>query len=85
MQPTALHWTSTFGESIWRISGSSPPSLTIVTLFSAVQTTASDRCQSLPVATLTVDAQVAESGRGSALDLDVVGLQQEQDGLERFA
>jgi hypothetical protein len=37
MQPTALHCTSTLGESICRMSGSSPPSLTIVTLFSAVE------------------------------------------------
>lgn len=26
MHPTALHCTSTFGDSIWRISGVSPPS-----------------------------------------------------------
>ena len=35
MHPTALHCTSTLGESIWRISGVSPPSWTIKTLFSA--------------------------------------------------
>jgi len=35
MQPTALHWTSTFCEFIWRMSGESPPSRTIATLFSA--------------------------------------------------
>lgn len=34
MHPTALHWTSTFGDSIWRMRGSSPPSWTIVSLFS---------------------------------------------------
>ena len=37
MHPTALHWTSTLGESIWRMSGSRPPSLTIVSLFSAAR------------------------------------------------
>lgn len=36
MQPTALHWTSTFGLPIWRMSCSRPPSLTIKSLFSAV-------------------------------------------------
>lgn len=36
MHPTALHWTSTFGDSIWRIKGGSPPSCTMRTLFSAV-------------------------------------------------
>ena len=36
MQPTALHWTSTLGESICRIKGSKPPSLTIVSLLSAL-------------------------------------------------
>lgn len=35
MHPTALHWTSTFVDIIWRISGCSPPSWTIRTLFSA--------------------------------------------------
>lgn len=37
MQPTALHWTSTLGLSIWRMSGSRPPSLTIKSLFSAAR------------------------------------------------
>lgn len=36
MQPTALHWTSTFEDIICRISGVSPPSCTIETLFSAI-------------------------------------------------
>lgn len=36
MQPTALHCTSTFGDSIWRIKGVRPPSWTIRTLFSAI-------------------------------------------------
>lgn len=35
IQPTALHWTSTFGDIICRISGESPPNITIATLFSA--------------------------------------------------
>lgn len=35
MQPTALHWTSTFGEFICLISGPRPPSWTMRTLFSA--------------------------------------------------
>ena len=35
MQPTALHWTSTFVDIIWCISGDNPPSSTICTLFSA--------------------------------------------------
>ena len=34
-QPTALHWTSTLGLSIWRMRGSRPPSLTIRSLLSA--------------------------------------------------
>jgi hypothetical protein len=38
MQPTALHWTSTFGEFICLIRGPSPPSSTILTLFSAAAT-----------------------------------------------
>jgi hypothetical protein len=33
--PTALHCTSTLGLSIWRMRGSSPPNLTISSLFSA--------------------------------------------------
>lgn len=37
MHPTALHWTSTLGESIWRMRGVKPPSWTIKTLFSAKQ------------------------------------------------
>lgn len=36
MHPTALHWTSTLGDSIWRMRGSNPPSFTISNLFSAV-------------------------------------------------
>lgn len=35
MHPTALHWTSTFGDIICRIRGGRPPSCTIKTLFSA--------------------------------------------------
>src|SRR5271154_4907005 len=35
MQPTALHWTSTFGDIICLIKGGRPPSWTIATLFSA--------------------------------------------------
>lgn len=34
-QPTALHCTSTFGLSIWRIKGSKPPSFTMSSLLSA--------------------------------------------------
>lgn len=37
MQPTALHCTSTFGDIICRMSGGSPPSITILTLFSAAR------------------------------------------------
>jgi hypothetical protein len=36
MHPTALHWTSTFVESICRIRGWSPPIWTMRTLFSAI-------------------------------------------------
>jgi hypothetical protein len=36
IQPTALHCTSTLGEFICLISGASPPSDTMATLFSAV-------------------------------------------------
>lgn len=36
MHPTALHCTSTLGDSIWRMSGVRPPSCTIKTLFSAI-------------------------------------------------
>lgn len=36
IQPTALHCTSTFGDIICRISGESPPSITMATLFSAI-------------------------------------------------
>lgn len=36
MQPTALHWTSTFGDIIWRMRGVRPPNNTMATLFSAV-------------------------------------------------
>ena len=36
-QPTALHWTSTFGEVICFISGERPPRVTIATLFSAIR------------------------------------------------
>lgn len=35
MHPTALHWTSTLGEFICLINGTSPPSATMATLFSA--------------------------------------------------
>ena len=35
MHPTALHWTSTFGDIICRIRGERPPRRTIKTLFSA--------------------------------------------------
>lgn len=35
MHPTALHWTSTFGDIICRIRGASPPRATIDTLLSA--------------------------------------------------
>lgn len=35
MHPTALHWTSTFGDIICRIRGASPPRATIKTLLSA--------------------------------------------------
>lgn len=37
MQPTALHWTSTLGDIICLISGGSPPSRTMLTLFSATR------------------------------------------------
>jgi len=37
MHPTALHWTSTLSEDIWRIKGARPPSWTMETLFSAGQ------------------------------------------------
>lgn len=37
MHPTALHCTSTLGDSIWRMSGVSPPSVTMSTLLSAKQ------------------------------------------------
>jgi len=36
IHPTALHCTSTLGEFICLISGASPPSVTMATLFSAV-------------------------------------------------
>ena len=36
-QPTALHWTSTFGLSICLIRGSRPPSLTMRSLLSAAR------------------------------------------------
>jgi len=49
MQPTALHCTSTLGESICRISGVKPPSWTIRTLFSAItKTSAFDAPRPLP-------------------------------------
>ncbi len=37
IHPTALHWTSTFGDIICRIRGVRPPRSTIATLFSAVE------------------------------------------------
>lgn len=37
MHPTALHWTSTFGEFICLISGARPPRETMATLFSAAE------------------------------------------------
>lgn len=37
MQPTALHWTSTFGLPIWRMRGSKPPNFTISNLLSATE------------------------------------------------
>jgi hypothetical protein len=47
MQPTALHWTSTFGDIICRIRGVKPPSCTMRTLFSAASTDQKCRVQCL--------------------------------------
>jgi hypothetical protein len=56
MQPTALHWTSTLGEFICLISGVSPPSATMATLFSAVRVSAT---LWTGIVVRTVDGQVA--------------------------
>lgn len=91
MQPTALHWTSTFGESICRMRGSRPPSRTMSVLFSADghkgkigrQSGSEDwtaRCEG----TRTVDGQVAQRCTGGPLHLRIVTSQQEEHRVQRI-
>ena len=83
MQPTALHWTSTFGDSICRISGVRPPSWTMRTLFSAAQV--STVFVMWAASLLTVYGQVSQSCTGGPLDFDVWALKEEQDGFQGVA
>lgn len=86
MHPTALHWTSTFGESICRIRGGRPPSCTMRTLFSAAGSVSErNRTTKFPRAQLTVYGKVAQSRTRGALYLDVGALEQKQYGLEGIA
>jgi len=81
--PTALHWTSTLGLSIWRIRGSKPPSLTIRSLLSAAKI-----CQKMrgrPAGgwvALTIDGEVAECSTRGPLYLRVMAAEEEENRIQ---
>lgn len=81
IQPTALHWTSTLGDPIWRTSWSSPPSFTIKSLFSASVDLVCWR-SFLHVSQLTVYSEISQSSACGSLNFDIMRLQQEQDGVQ---
>lgn len=83
MHPTALHWTSTLGESICRISGVRPPNCTIRTLFSAAKGVSETQCLQHSVPRHTIDGEVAESCTGRPLNFDIGILQEKQNRLKR--
>jgi hypothetical protein len=83
-QPTALHWTSTLGLSIWRMRGSRPPSLTIRSLLSAEGIDQGLSSQHR-LGIRTVDGKVSEGGASGTLNFGVMAAEEEENWIEGFA